>query len=100
MQNRNIPFAVEEHIQMPGTKHTEFKSAEGKLSHFKQKKAEQIRIANDKLKNYYNTAGELADVMVGRLGKDNDLSNIIRNKRDSMALEASKGKEIADAPGE
>ena len=65
-----------------------------------------LSIANDALKDYYNAASELADAIVGQVGKDHKLSKLIRNKRDSMALEVARGEDAetslgnADIPAE
>ena len=89
----DIPFAVDGYVNMLTEKHGKVKEAEGELARLRQEKVEQTKIANEMLKNYYKASSELADALVGHLGKDHELSKLIRNKRDSMALEAARGKE-------
>ncbi len=44
----------------------------------------------------YKTASSLLDAMVGALGKDHTLSKRLRQLRDQMIKEASRGKKKAD----
>jgi len=48
--------------------------------------------ANKVLDDYYKLASAIVDQVIGTLGKNAMLSKEIRNWRDKMVLEASRGK--------
>jgi len=95
----DIPFAVEGYTKTLAEKHGKLKEAEGQLARLKQEKHKQTEIANDTLKDYYNAASELADALVGHLGKDHTLSKLIRDKRSSMKIGSARSKETVTPPG-
>ncbi len=94
----DIPFAVEGYTKTLAEKHGKIKEAEGELTRLKQEKQRQTEIANEALKDYYNAASELADALVGHLGKDHTLSKLIRDKRSSMKFGTAKSKETKVSP--
>ena len=88
----DILFPTEQYIKSLEESHDEVEEAEGKLTRLQQEKLKQTKIANDKMKKHYKRGSEGADAVVAHLGKDDKLSKLIRNKRDSMVLEAARGK--------
>lgn len=63
--------------------------ADGMLGKLEADKREQTKNKNIILDDLYNAASDLADAIVGHIGKKHKLSVIIRNKRDSMNRESS-----------
>ena len=88
----DIPFPVNKYVKALEKKHTKFKEDEGELARLIQQKREQTKTANNSLKDYYETGSKFADAAVSRMGKDHELSKLIRNKRDLMVIEKARGK--------
>lgn len=84
-----VSFDVEGNINLLAGRNASAMEAEGTLARLEAEKRMQTAIKNEAVSNFYNSASELADAIVGHIGKSHKLSKIIRNKRDSMNRETN-----------
>ena len=88
---KGIPYNVNNHILLLAGKETLHSIEEGKIVALKEALQKQNKVANGTLSVYYKTASNEIDSLVGFFGKDSKFARILRQKRDSMSLEASRG---------
>ena len=88
------------YVKIIEAKEADYDGEEGKLAKLESEKREQTKVANEKLSALYKESSNTADTVVGHLGKDHKLSKIIRNKRDSMSIEAARGPDNPDSTNE
>jgi hypothetical protein len=67
-----------------GSRQAQYEAEEGKLTALEEQKRRQTDTANAALDDLYRFASDTADSVVGHLGKQHELSKLIRNKRDSF----------------
>ena len=93
-----VLFDIEGSLKNLLEKEKSYEGAEGKITDLEALKQIAVREANQKLEELYKTASELVESLVGHLTKEHKLSKILRNKRDSMSLEAGRGPETRQTP--
>ncbi|MBI4931026.1 MAG: hypothetical protein HY841_09710 [Bacteroidetes bacterium] len=93
-----VTFDIDGNIKILEEKAKTYEGAEGKITDLEALKQKAVLEANEKLEGYYKISSELVESLVGHLGKDHKLSKILRNKRDSMSLEAGRGPEKPQTP--
>lgn len=86
-----VTFDVDGYAKMLDGKSSAYDGAEGKIVKLDNEKKQAVKEANDKLNDWYKAGSEVADTVVGQVGKDSKLGKIIRNKRDSMSNEEARG---------
>src|SRR3972149_8513558 len=86
-----VTFDIDGNLKNLLEKEKTYEGAEGKITDLEALKQKAVLEANQKLEELYKTSSELVESLVGHLGKDHKLSKILRNKRDSMSLEAGRG---------
>ena len=88
-----VSYDTEGNLKSLDGKETAYEGAEGKVTALDAQKQQAVKEANEKLEEFYKISSELVESLVGHLGKDHKPSKLLRNKRDSMALEAGRGPE-------
>jgi hypothetical protein len=95
---KGIPYGVTNHINLLQNKQQTHSAEEGKITALKNALQKQNQIANKALEDYYKTASDEIESLVGFFGKDHKFSHILRQKRDSMSLEAARGPKTPKNP--
>ena len=93
-----VTFDIDGNLKNLLEKEKTYEGAEGKITDLEALKQKAVLEANQKLEELYKTSSELVKSLVGHLGKDHKLSKILRNKRDSMSLEAGRGPSTPQTP--
>jgi len=86
-----IKYDVQGNADLLKAKDVKYKAETGKIATMKKALRDQIKLVNSLRDDKYLTASSIADGVSGHMGKDDELSKIIHQKRDSMVNIANRG---------
>ena len=92
--NPDIVFDVDGHTANLQAKELKYKTEFGKIAGFDAAKIKQIKIVNDLRDDWYDDASATTDSLSGYMGKKNELSVILHQKRESLSNPANRGPRI------
>jgi len=91
LRKKGIKFDTDGYLKSLTDKEAVYQGDEGKIVKTKSLLQEQNKTANIHLGEFYKVSSDAVEAVVGAIGKDEKLSKILRNKRDSMVNEAARG---------
>ncbi len=93
LEKKKVKFDTDGYIKTMQENDKNYEGAEGDIVKANTALKNANKIANEKLDVVYKYASDSVEAVIGAIGKDEKLSGILRNKRDSMANEAARGPE-------
>lgn len=86
-----VTFDTDGYKLLISGKHTTLDEEEAKEKALEEQKAKQTAVANEALDDAYKTASNTADAIVGHMGNDHTLSELIRKERPGMHQDPGNG---------
>ena len=89
--NPSVTYDVAGNLANLQAKDDAYKAEMGKIAPLKAAAIKQVGVVNDLRDDEYKVSSAIADSVSGHMGKDNTLSIIIHQKRDSLSNPANRG---------
>ena len=90
-EGKEVAFDTDGYKLLLSGKHTTLDEEEAKEKALEEKKKKQTAKANDALDDAYNTASNTADAIVGHMGNEHTLSELIRKERPGLHQDPGNG---------
>jgi hypothetical protein len=89
-----VTYDVDGNVALLQAKDTSYKAQFGKIAGMKKALRDQVKLVNSLRDDKYLASSSVADGVSGHMGKTDQLSIIIHQKRDSMVNIANRGKRV------